>query len=91
MVLPALFLFGVGDIEMSKLLSHPPELSGHLGNLSIRSSLEDFSIIVGMKGWNTWHLDTQQKFIAPNLIHFLEPDGTIVGIKCFGVKNDYPA
>ena len=60
-----------------------PELSGAFGHLQTRHDLLNHSITIGFKEWMSWDVDTDQIQISETLIHFVEPDERIVGIKVF--------
>ena len=68
---------------MEKFLPISPEVSTDLSNLQIRFDLINRSVSVDFKDVNLWSVDTSQIEITENLIHFVEPDSVIVGIKCF--------
>ena len=73
---------------MNNLLPTSPEVSSSLGTLHIRQDLTNHSVSIYFKHWNLWHVDTSQVEISKNVIHFVEPDGEIVGIKCFSAMGD---
>ena len=49
--------------------------------LQVRIDLQQGVITTAFKDWHSWHWDTEQKQVADNLIHFVEPDGRIVGTR----------
>ena len=51
--------------------------------LLARIDLQQGTLTTAFKDWFSWHWDTEQVAVAHNLIHFIEPDGTLVGIKAF--------
>ena len=51
--------------------------------LLARIDLQQGTLTTAFKDWFSWHWDTQQVAVADNLIHFIEPDGALVGIKAF--------
>jgi len=51
--------------------------------LFIRINLDQQNITTGFKEWFCWHVDTLQEHVSPNIIHFIEPGGHIVGTKNF--------
>jgi len=53
------------------------------GGLFVRIDLQQGTVTTVFKDWHSWHWDTGQKRVADNLVHFIEPDGQIVGILCF--------
>ncbi len=66
-----------------KIQTSFPELSGAFGHLVTRHDLVNHSITIGFKKWMDWDVDTDQIQISETLIHFVESDGQIVGIKVF--------
>ena len=70
----------------------PPELNGSIGTLEFRSNLDETSITIGFHEFFKWHPDTVEVQISPELIHFISPNNTLVGIKVFSreVKNEHP-
>jgi hypothetical protein len=73
---------------MKNLLPISPEVSTDLSNLHIRVDLINRSVSVYLKDWTLWHVDTSQVQVSDSLIHFTQPDGEIVGIKCFSAGED---
>jgi hypothetical protein len=75
---------------MSNLLPISPEVSTALGKLYIRQDLLIQSATIYFKAWYLWDVDTAQVQISSSLTHFIQPNGEIVGIKCFsaGGIND---
>jgi len=71
---------------MKNLLPTSPEISTDLSNLHIRTDLINRSITVYLRDWNLWDVETSQVKISSSLIHFIEPDNTLAGIKVF--SND---
>jgi len=51
--------------------------------LLVRIDLQQGTLTTAFKDWFSWHWDTQQVAVADKLIHFIEPDGALVGIKAF--------
>jgi hypothetical protein len=80
MMLPASFLWSRRKFMIDPL-HIPPELNGSIGTLKFRSNLDENSITVGLKDFRAWNLDTLQFQISDTLIHFIEPDGKLVGIR----------
>ena len=67
---------------MSKALQIP-EMTSSFGSLATRQDLENYSITIGIKDFESWHLDTEQVQISNTVIHFIQPDGELVGLKVF--------
>ena len=68
---------------MKNLLPISPEVSTDLSNLQIRFDLINRSVCVYFKDVNLWDVDTSQIEITESVIHFIEPDSVIVGVKVF--------
>ena len=68
---------------MSQFLPHSPEMISAFGNLSIRQDLINHSVTIGIKDWSLWDLDTEQIQFSKSIIHFIQPDGELVGLKVF--------
>jgi len=66
-------------------LHEAPELDTSMGGLRSRTNLDDHSISIYLRNWSDWHWDTEQVSISPQVIHFVEPNGNIVGLKVFSV------
>ena len=63
-----------------------PEIAGSLGSLHIRHDLtnQSRSITIGLIAFDEWHVDTVEKQVNPQVIHFIQPvDNTLVGVKIF--------
>ena len=60
-----------------------PEIAGSLGSLHVRHDLTNQNITIGILDFDEWHVDTVEKQVNPQLIHFVEPDSAIVGVKIF--------
>ncbi len=73
---------------MNNLLPTFPEISIDLANLHIRTDLINRSVSIYFNDVNFWDVDTSQVQISESLIHFIEPESAIFGIKCFSVKGD---
>ena len=73
---------------MKNLLPISPEVSTDLSNQHIRFDLINKSVSVYFKDWTLWAVDTSQVEITEFLIHFIQPDGEIVGIKCFSAGEN---
>ena len=72
---------------MSQFLPHSPEMITAFGNLSIRQDLINHAVTIGIKDWSLWDIDTQQIQFSESIIHFIQPDGELVGLKVFGEKS----
>ena len=68
---------------MSQFLPHSPEMITAFGNLSIRQDLINHSVTIGFKNFTDWDLDTEQIQFSKSIIHFIQPDGELVGLKVF--------
>lgn len=68
---------------MSQFIPHSPEMIIALGNLSIRQDLINHAVTIGIKDWSLWDLDTEQIQFSKSIIHFIQPDGELVGLKVF--------
>ena len=66
------------------LLPTFPEIDSSLGNLHVRQDLTLHSVTVLFKPWHHWDVDTYQVRVTDLLVHFVEPGGSIVGIKVLG-------
>ena len=77
------FLIRGRRLKMSKFLPHSPEISTAFGNLSMRQDLINHSVTIGLRDYTDWHLDTEQVQISSSIIHFIQPDGELVGLKVF--------
>ena len=60
-----------------------PEIDGTLGTLRIRYDIENKCMTIGLKDFALWHIDTEQVQISKDVIHFIQPDNTLVGVKTF--------
>lgn len=49
----------------------------------VRISLGEGAMTTTFKDWFSWHVDTEQRQLAHNIIHFVEPNGEVVGIKTY--------
>ncbi len=54
-----------------------------LASLAIRQDLLNFAVTIGIKDFSFWDLDTEQIQISETVIHFIQPDGELVGLKVF--------
>ena len=72
---------------MSQFIPHSPEMASSFGKLKIRQDLINYSITIGFKDFTDWHLDTIEVQISPTIIHFVEPDGELVGLKVFSARR----
>ena len=68
---------------MNNFLAISPEISTVCGNLFVRHDLIHNSVSVYFKHWNLWDVDTSQVELSENVIHFIQPNEEIVGIKVF--------
>jgi hypothetical protein len=68
---------------MSQFLPISPETDVSLGSLYVRHDLVSQSVTIYLKPWVQWDLNTQEVNITTSIIHFVEPDGDLVGIKSF--------
>lgn len=55
------------------------ELHLHPKGPFVRIDLERGTVTTAFKDWFSWHWDTEQRQVSDDLIHFIEPDGRIVG------------
>lgn len=58
--------------------------------LFVRIDLHHKSITTSFKEWISWHVDTAQVEVASGVFHFIEPNGSLVGIKscaCEGSRS----
>ena len=53
------------------------------GSLKVRCDFDRKSVTIGLREFFEWHVDTIESHIAPQILHFVEPDGTLVGLKIF--------
>ena len=60
-----------------------PEIVLSSGSLHVRHDLTNQSITIGLIAFDQWNVDTVEKQVNPQLIHFIEPDSVIVGVKIF--------
>ena len=68
--------------EAENCLQHQTtELEMTLGKLLVRTDLDQTSVTVGFRQWFEWDVDTRQVVIAPGVIHFIQPDDTIIGLR----------
>ena len=58
------------------------------GALNVRFDFEQQWLTVAFLPWFDWHIDSVQAELAPGLVHFIEPDGRIVGVKIFPQATD---
>lgn len=65
-----------------------PSIESSVGRLQTRHDLVNHSITIGFKDWTEWNEDTIQVQISEKLIHFVESDGSIVGIKVFSEASN---
>jgi hypothetical protein len=49
----------------------------------VRHDLSQAAVTILFRDAEAWSLDARQHRVADNLIHFLAPDGQLLGIKCF--------
>ncbi|GAA0406237.1 hypothetical protein GCM10009133_13600 [Cocleimonas flava] len=68
---------------MSNFIQTKPEMSSAFGSLSMRQDLINHSVTIGLKDWSLWDLDTEQVQFSKSIIHFIQPDGELVGLKVF--------
>ena len=68
---------------MPQFIPLPPEIASSFGKLKLRQDLINYSITVGIKDFDEWDLDTEQVQISKTIIHFVQPNGELVGLKVF--------
>ncbi len=68
---------------MPSFVPQSPEIETSFGSLSIRQDLDNHSVTIGLKDFLTWDVDTEQVLISKTIIHFIQPDGELVGLKVF--------
>jgi len=75
---------------MNQFIAHSPELIQDFGSLHLRQDLINQCITIGIKEFNDWDIDTKEVEISKTVIHFIEPDGELVGVKIFsgGANNE---
>ena len=56
----------------------------------VRIDLHCKSVTIAFTDWSNWHVDTAQVEVASGVIHFVEPDGRLVGIKNCAVVGTRP-
>ena len=69
------------------LLATFPEIDASSGSLHIRHDLTNQCVTIGLIDFDQWDVDTVEVKISPQLINFIEPDKTLVGIKVFSVDG----
>lgn len=72
---------------MSQFIPHSPELDQAFGTLHLRQDLINQCITIGIKRFNDWDIDTKEVQISPTVIHFVQPDGELVGIKVLSIST----
>ncbi len=60
-----------------------PTIEISAGDLHLRQSLNEHAITIYLKHWLCWDVDTREVQVSEQLIHFVEPNGEIVGLKVF--------
>ena len=68
------------------LLPTFPEVSSIQGSIHIRQDLTTHSITVYFKDWTLWDENTVEVHISGSLLHFIESDGNLAGIKAFSTN-----
>ena len=68
--------------EPAKRLQHQAtEIEMTLGAILVRTDLDQNSVTVGFKPWFEWDVNTEQVRIDAGVIHFIQPDNTIIGLR----------
>ena len=57
-----------------------PEIESSLGVLHIRQGLIDHSTTILLSDPNQWSPNTEQVWINDRIMHFVDPDGNVLGI-----------
>ena len=65
----------------NRLQHQTTEIEMTLGKFLVRTDLDQTSVTVGFRQWFEWDVDTRQVVIAPGVIHFIQPDDTIIGLR----------
>ena len=53
----------------------------------VRIDLHSNSVTTAFTDWFNWHVDTVQVEVASGVFHFVQPDGTLVGIKSCAIER----
>lgn len=64
-----------------------PQMVSSFGSLKLIQDLVDYHITIEIKDSNDWHVNTKQLKVSKNVIHFLEPDDELVGIKILSISK----
>ena len=57
------------------------ELSVPVAGHYVRIDLHEGTVTTAFRPWFSWHPDTRQQRISDQLVHFVEPDGRLVGVR----------
>ena len=76
------FFFGAEEKSMPFLPTFP-EIVLSSGTLHIRHDLTNQSITISLIAFEQWDVDTVEKQVNSQLIHFIQPDNSLVGVKIF--------
>ena len=55
----------------------------------VRIDLHHKCVTTAFTNWFSWHVDTAQVEVASGVFHFVEPDGTLVGIKSCAIDSTH--
>ena len=68
--------------EVGKRLQHQTiEIEMTLGGILVRVDLDQNSLTIGLKPWLEWDVNTEQVRIDTGVIHFIQPDNRIIGLR----------
>jgi hypothetical protein len=68
--------------EPGKQLQHQTtEIEMTLGAILVRTDLDQNSVTVGFRPWFEWDVDTRQVEVQTGVIHFIQPDNSIIGLR----------
>lgn len=66
---------------MSHFIQAKPEIFTNFGRLQLRQNLINHSVTIGIKNFSDWDEGTEQVKISKSVIHFIQPNGELVGLK----------
>ena len=65
----------------SKNATRQQEMDIALGKLRVRIDLERQCVTVYLDDWDSWHVDTEQIELESGVIHFVQPNASVIGIR----------
>ena len=65
----------------NRLQHQTTEIDMTLGANLVRTDLDQNSVTVGFRPWFEWDVDTRQVEVQTGVIHFIQPDNSIIGLR----------